>query len=73
MANSGQTRQVLEEELRLVLEQKATIEARLAQLQGGGRPNLSALKTGKRPGTGVPSKTHVPPTKKQKVQTCTRA
>ena len=68
MANSTESRQVLEDELQLVLEQKVAVEGRLTQLQGGGeRPGLSALKTSKRPSAGMPSKTHVPPTKKQKV------
>ena len=59
-------RRALEEELRLVLEQKATIEAQLAALRSGGRP--AALKALKRNSSVIPAKTHVPATKKQKVR-----
>ncbi len=63
-------RRALEDELRLVLEQKATIEAQLAALRGGGRQGGS-LKSLKRNSSAVPPKTHVPPTKKQKASTLT--
>ncbi len=59
-------RRVLEEELRLVLEQKAAIEAQLAALRSGGR-GMSQQKSLKRNSSAIPPKTHVPPTKKQKV------
>lgn len=61
-------RRALEEELRLVLEQKATIEAQLAAFRSGGRP--AALKSLKRNSSVMPAKTHVPATKKQKVTGC---
>ena len=61
-------RRALEEELRLVLEQKATIEAQLAAFRSGGRP--AALKSLKRNSSVMPAKTHVPATKKQKVAGC---
>lgn len=60
-------RRALEDELRLVLEQKAAIEAQLAALRSGGR-GLSQSKSLKRNSAAIPPKTHVPPTKKQKVR-----
>ena len=51
----------------MVLEQKAMIEQQLASLRGSGRPSAPALKNLKRGGSTAPTKTHVPPTKKQKV------
>ena len=59
-------RRALEDELRLVLEQKATIEAQLAALRTSSRGG-AASKGLKRNSSAVPPKTHVPATKKQKV------
>lgn len=61
-------RRALEDELRIILEQKAAIEVQLAQLQREeARPSPPAVKASKRPAGATPSKTPAPPSKKQKV------